>query len=125
MQQAAPKKSEKFVLRGMYFRRGTAEITHESIPVLETAVELLQERPTVWIRIEGHTDWPSSAADNRLLSEQQALAVETYLIRRGIDASRLETLGYGASRPLIDDRSDEDRAMNRRIVLKIVEETEK
>lgn len=125
LQQAAPKESEKFVLRGVYFRRGTAEITHESLPVLETAVELLQERPTVWIRIEGHTDWPGNTADNQRLSEQRAQAVEAYLVRHGIGASRLNTAGYGASRPLTDDRSAEDRAMNRRIVLKIVEEAEK
>lgn len=125
MQQAEPQESEKLVLRGVYFRHGTTEITDESIPVLETAVELLQERPTTWLRIEGHTDWSGSVADNRLLSEQQAQTVETYLIRRGIDASRLETIGYGASRPLTDDRSDEGRAMNCRIVLKVIEKADK
>lgn len=125
MQQAEPQESEKLILRGVYFRRGTAEITDESRPVLETVVELLQERPTIWLRIEGHTDWPGSAANNRLLSEQQALAVETYLIRREIEASRLETIGYGANRPLTDDRSNEGRAMNRRIVLKVIEKADK
>jgi hypothetical protein len=67
------------------------------------------------IRIEGHTDTIGRTAFNRSLSEARAAAVRDALIARGIPAERLQAQGFGAARPVADNRTDSGRALNRRI----------
>jgi len=69
------------------------------------------------ITVEGHTDNVGGEAFNQKLSEQRALAVMQYLIERGIDKNRLESVGYGFSKPVADNATDEGKAKNRRVEL--------
>jgi outer membrane protein OmpA-like peptidoglycan-associated protein len=82
------------------FRTGTAELLPTSEPALRELLQLLQTRPTLKLRIAGHTDRIGEAAKNLTLSEQRAAAVKDYLVNAGIAATRLEAVGYGHTRLL-------------------------
>jgi outer membrane protein OmpA-like peptidoglycan-associated protein len=66
------------------------------------------------IRIEGHADASGTHEKNAVLATQRAEAVRRYLMQSGIASSRLETLGYGDSRPIADNSTEEGRRLNRR-----------
>ena len=86
---------------------------------MERLATLLQESPKLHIRIEGHTDNIGRAEDLQQLSEDRAQAMKTYLVQKGIPASRIETLGHGAKFPINSNDSDESRAKNRRVEIVI------
>jgi outer membrane protein OmpA-like peptidoglycan-associated protein len=71
------------------------------------------------VTVEGHTDNVGSAATNKKLSEQRALAVMNYLVERGVDKKRLKSVGYGLANPVADNKTEEGRAKNRRVELVI------
>lgn len=99
------------------FQTGSAVLRPSSLPVLRAIAAKLQKDPEVRVRIEGHTDASGSAEENLVLSERRAEAVKAALVRRGVAAGRIETTGFGSSRPLVPERSAGDRARNRRIQL--------
>ena len=82
--------------------------------VLDGAVKTLRDNPSLHVVVEGHTDSIGSDAYNQKLSERRAKAVRDYLVREGIDASRITTRGYGKSRPVASNDTAEGRAQNRR-----------
>jgi TonB family protein len=71
------------------------------------------------VEVEGHTDNVGNAESNKKLSEQRAKAVMDYLISRGVEASRLKSVGYGLVKPVADNSTEEGRAKNRRVELVI------
>lgn len=88
------------VLPTVLFRLGTAELLPTAAPALDTLAAQLRRRPALRLRVAGHTDRIGEPQKNLLLSEQRAVAVKDYLVRAGIAAERLETVGYGDARPL-------------------------
>jgi len=74
----------------------------------------LRDNPSLHVVVEGHTDSVGSDSYNHKLSERRAKAVRDYLVREGIDASRITTRGYGKSRPVASNDTAEGRAENRR-----------
>ena len=82
--------------------------------VLDGAVKTLRDNPSLHVVVEGHTDSVGSDKYNEKLSERRAKAVRDYLVREGIDASRMTTRGYGKSRPVASNDTAEGRAQNRR-----------
>jgi len=80
-------------------------------------VEGLKGSPDVRILIEGHTDSQGPDAPNKKLSKGRADAVRDYFIGKGIASSRLETKGYGETKPVADNNTAEGRAQNRRVEL--------
>jgi OOP family OmpA-OmpF porin len=82
--------------------------------VLDGAVKTLRDNPSLHVVVEGHTDSVGSAAHNQKLSERRAKAVRDFLVKEGIDASRITTRGYGKSRPVASNDTAEGRAQNRR-----------
>ncbi|HJQ85575.1 MAG TPA: OmpA family protein [Candidatus Binatia bacterium] len=82
--------------------------------VLDGAVKTMRDNPTLSVVIEGHTDSVGSDAYNERLSERRANAVKDYLVRQGISSSRITTRGYGESRPVASNDTEEGRAQNRR-----------
>jgi len=80
----------------------------------------MQDNPTVKIQIEGHTDNIGNASDNMKLSENRAKAVVNYLVSKNISITRLTAKGFGATKPIADNSTEEGRAQNRRTELKVV-----
>jgi outer membrane protein OmpA-like peptidoglycan-associated protein len=80
-------------------------------------VTLLKQNPSLKLSIEGHTDNIGDTKSNKTLSENRAIAVRTAILSAGIAGDRLTTAGYGAERPVADNRSEEGRAKNRRVEL--------
>lgn len=107
-----------FTLDGVRFDTSSADILPESEPTLARAVAVLKDNPEVRVEIGGHTDSRGGAAMNRKLSLSRAQSVKQYLVRAGIDASRMTTKGYGPSVPVADNSTPEGRAQNRRIEFK-------
>ncbi len=102
---------------GIYFDSDSATPTAESGATLQHILDLLTGNPTLRLDIEGHTDDSGAAAHNQQLSEQRAMSVRSWLVSHGIAANRLESHGYGATRPVADNKTPEGKAKNRRVEL--------
>jgi K(+)-stimulated pyrophosphate-energized sodium pump len=80
---------------------------------------VLKAYPGVSVKIGGYTDNIGDAASNQRLSQQRAESVQQALVGKGIDAGRLSAEGYGARHPVGDNATEEGRAQNRRIALRV------
>lgn len=108
----------------VYFESGKDAIEARSFPLLDQIAAILANHDEILkVSIEGHTDDTGDAAFNRDLSNRRAAAVVTYLTGKGIAASRLASAGFGPDQPVVPNDSDENRAKNRRVEFKIVEQT--
>jgi outer membrane protein OmpA-like peptidoglycan-associated protein len=104
-----------FIALYINFETGKAEIKPESQHILDQIVQMMKDNPTLKISIEGHTDNVGSAQSNHNLSENRAKAVMSALIAKGIDKARLSSKGWGQTRPIADNTTEEGRAKNRRV----------
>lgn len=111
---------DKLVLVGVKFAFDKSDLLPESYPVLDKSVKLLSDQPKVRVEIAGYTDYIGTEAYNQELSVARAEMVKSYLISKGIAAERLTAVGFGKNYPAEDNRTDAGRAMNRRIVFKII-----
>jgi len=100
-----------------------AEISDEARAIIDqTVAPLVQANKGVYLEIEGHTDNVGDAAYNVKLGEERALAVRDYIAKKdGIALSRLSVISYGEEKPAVDNKTREDRAQNRRVVIKVLE----
>jgi len=100
-----------------------AEISDEAKAMIDEAVgPLVKENRGVWFEIEGHTDSTGDAAYNFKLGEERAMAVRDYIAKKdAIALSRLNVISYGEEKPVVDNKTREDRAQNRRVVIRILE----
>jgi OOP family OmpA-OmpF porin len=111
------------VLQQVHFQTASATILPDSFPMLLEVTQLLKANPRIKrMRIEGHTDNRGGADMNLDLSKRRAASVRTWLIEHGIDSGRLESEGYGLTRPIDTNDTDAGRAANRRVDFKITEE---
>ncbi len=108
-------------LNDILFESGSAFLMTEAYPELDRVVNLLNENPELSVEIAAHTDNVGNAAYNLKLSERRAASVVEYLTENGIDASRLHPKGYGLTKPLVPNDSDENRAKNRRVMFTVVD----
>ncbi|MBU1708169.1 OmpA family protein [bacterium] len=99
------------------FETGKAAIKDESMPIIEQMVELMQTNTDLVVEIQGHTDNVGKPEANKKLSEERANAVEQALVDSGIAAERMTAVGYGDTKPVADNRTEEGRAQNRRVEL--------
>ena len=111
---------DRLVLVGVNFAFDKSDLLPESYPVLDNAVKLLNDKPNVNVEIEGYTDYIDTKEYNQKLSEERAQTVKNYLVSKGIAEGRLTTIGFGKSNPIADNTTEEGRAMNRRIVFRII-----
>ena len=103
---------------GINFDIGKATVKPESYPIIEQITNYLKEHPQVKIVIEGHTDNTGNDASNLALSDKRAMSIKAEIVNRGIDPGRMETKGYGASKPVADNKTAAGRTQNRRVTIK-------
>jgi len=101
-------------LGAAHFDFNKAEVKPAGAEILNGIVRTLKEHPTEKVEIEGYTDSVGSDAYNMKLSERRAEAIRNYLVRQGIEASRISTQGFGKTKPIADNNTAEGRARNRR-----------
>ncbi|MCU0357882.1 MAG: OmpA family protein [Cyclobacteriaceae bacterium] len=107
-------------LKNIYFDFDKTTLRKESFAELNKVVDFLQRNPSVEIKIEGHTDSRGSDEYNLNLSQGRSQSVVDYLISQGIDRNRLSAQGYGESKPIDTNETDEGRANNRRVEFTVV-----
>jgi outer membrane protein OmpA-like peptidoglycan-associated protein/tetratricopeptide (TPR) repeat protein len=108
------------VLKNIFFDVNKFDLKTESQAELDKLVQLLNENPTLKIEISGHTDNAGKPADNLLLSNNRAKSVISYLTAKGIAGARLSSKGYGETKPVADNKTEEGRAINRRTEMKVI-----
>ena len=111
---------ETITLRNIFFETGKYALLDASIAELQSVVGVLTQNPTIKVELGGHTDNVGNTAANQLLSEQRAKAVYDYLVAHGVSAERLSYKGYGETRPVADNSTEEGRLANRRTTFTIV-----
>jgi OOP family OmpA-OmpF porin len=111
----APPVRRKIVLRGVNFDFDKATIRPDAAATLAEAAQILHEQPGVEVWVDGHTDAIGSDTYNHGLSERRAQAVVNYLAQHGVGAGRLHARGFGESRPVASNETDDGRAQNRRV----------
>jgi len=90
-------------------------LKEESFPELNRLVKLLTDNPAITIEINGHTDDVGADTDNLKLSQERAAAVVTYLTSKKIGDTRLSSNGFGETKPIADNKTEEGRQLNRRV----------
>jgi outer membrane protein OmpA-like peptidoglycan-associated protein len=108
------------ILRPIEFEFGKAVIKAESFPILDEVVTLMESQPSIRIGVYGHTDNKGAMALNMRLSKDRAAACKAYLIKKGIAENRLESNGFGPTKPIADNATDEGRAKNRRVDFQVL-----
>lgn len=102
---------------GIQFEFGKASLASSSFSVLDEVAEILIENERYNLHIEGHTDSKGNDDFNMKLSRERAASVEKYLEEKGIDEMRISSQGYGETKPIADNETEEGRAKNRRVEL--------
>jgi outer membrane protein OmpA-like peptidoglycan-associated protein len=113
--KSGEEETEAVILNNIFFDSGSAAIDlKKSYLELDNLTSFLKKNSGIHIEIRGHTDNVGKEEDNLLLSENRAKALYDYLVLNGIDSNRLEYMGFGESRPIADNSSEEGRKLNRR-----------
>ena len=108
------------VLQNIQFEFNSSALTVDSQTGIQMIVDFLQRHPELKVELAGHTDNVGNEKYNLQLSDDRANVVREALISNGIEASRLTAKGYGASKPIVPNDSDEHRAINRRTEMIII-----
>ena len=112
---------EKIIrLDHVYFETGSANLTVLSHYELDNLVVTLNKYPKMTVEVAGHTDNTGTAEGNLTLSQERSASVHKYLVDKGIDAGRLVAKGYGQTKPLGTNDTEEGKAKNRRTEFKIL-----
>jgi len=94
------------------FAFNSATLPGSAHTMIDRVAQVMKEAPQIKVRVEGHTDAAGSAGYNVSLSERRALSVAEYLVKQGVEPSRLMLIGKGMAEPLTDNRYD---PANRRV----------
>ena len=109
-----------FMLRDLQFEFNSSALTEDSHEGIQILADFLKRNPELKVELAGHTDDIGNEKYNLQLSDDRANVVREALIAKGIEASRMTAKGYGASKPLKPNDSDEHRALNRRTEMIII-----
>lgn len=117
------RQGDDLVLRmpsGVTFATDQSAIQAQYRPTLDKVAAVLDEYNQTLVDVYGHTDSVGADSYNYALSERRAAAVRDYLVARGVESARLGTRGFGETQPIADNGTEEGRAANRRVEIKIV-----
>lgn len=112
---------QSYEINDIFFATNSADLTFNSLKVVQEFFDFLSRNDNLHIEIQGHTDNIGTIADNQVLSEKRANSVYNYLIELGTDANRLTFKGYGESKPIENNNTEYGRSQNRRTVFVITE----
>jgi outer membrane protein OmpA-like peptidoglycan-associated protein/tetratricopeptide (TPR) repeat protein len=102
----------------VFFKTASAELSPAALKPLNEVADIIKDYPNVTLYIEGHTDSRAPAAYNMDLSIRRAASVKDFFVKRGFAASRFSSAGFGLTRPIADNNTEEGRALNRRVSIK-------
>lgn len=102
-------------MEGLFFNSGSAVIQRKSYAVLDNVAKIMNENPSYKLEIKGHTDNTGNEAKNLQLSKDRAAAAKEYLIKKGVESSRLSSEGFGVTQPRADNKTAAGRKLNRRV----------
>jgi hypothetical protein len=115
-------KEQIFILEQVLFDTNKATIRKESFDLLDQVAKVFVEHPEIKrVLVEGHTDDVGKDESNMKLSDNRAKAVVAYLVKKGVEAARLDAKGFGETKPVVANDSKENRQKNRRVVFTIVD----
>ncbi|EDP72739.1 peptidoglycan-associated lipoprotein [Flavobacteriales bacterium ALC-1] len=115
------KVNEVYTFKNVLFDFDKSELLDVSKGELNQLYKHLKENKDLKVKIFGHTDNVGLEARNKELSKQRAKAVVDYLISQGLDVSRIQFIGFGSSKPISDNDTDEGRQLNRRVEFKLTD----
>ena len=110
-----------FVINNIFYNTNSAELTKESKVVLKSFAGYLKENPSIKIEIQGHTDNVGNPKANEALSSNRAFSVKSALEELGIAGTRIDAKGFGSSKPISENSTEDGRAKNRRTEFMILE----
>jgi hypothetical protein len=119
---ALTSKGGTIVLTHLIFEQGKAVINPKSFTELDEVAAMLKENPKMEIQLEGHTDNQGNAEANMKLSQSRVDAVKKYLTSKGIAKDRVQTKAFGGSKPIATDNTEEARAKNRRVEMRVLKD---
>ena len=115
---------KEIIIDNIYFDFNKSVLLEESFKTLDLLYETFVSNPGLKVEISGHTDSIGSDQYNQGLSQRRADAVVEYLVNKGIDTESFITEGYGEKKPIADNATEEGRALNRRVEMKVLENTD-
>ena len=101
------------------FKSGKAKLTQDSYQYLDQLVQLMNDNPDCWVKLDGHTDSTGSDAINNKLSQDRVDSIKFYLVDKGINPNRIVARGHGSSMPIAPNDTAEGRAKNRRVEINL------
>jgi hypothetical protein len=111
---------KKWGFASIEFAENSAEIKSTMMPDLDKVVGFLLDHPDFKLKISGHTDSQGDANLNKKLSQRRAESIKKYLVTKGnLVDSRIEAQGYGSTMPIVPEKTDTDRKINRRVEFEI------
>lgn len=111
----SPKIGETITLKNIFFSTNKSELLTESFTELDNLAQFLNENSNTTISISGHTDNTGNEGPNKTLSEARAQSVADYLALKGINKSRINYIGFGSSKPVATNETNEGKQQNRRV----------
>jgi hypothetical protein len=114
-------KYNKWKFNTLEFQNGKADILIEMEPDLDKVMNFMVDHPDFRLKISGHTDSDGDHAKNIILSQRRADAIKTYIVDKGsLVPDRIEAIGFGSEKPIVDEKTPEDKKINRRVEFEIL-----
>jgi outer membrane protein OmpA-like peptidoglycan-associated protein len=117
--QETPKADSLIVLSEFLFEVNSFKLKPELYPELDSLLDFMRQNPSTKIEISGHTDATGNESHNLRLSENRADAVAEYIVDKGIETGRVSFNGYGSSKPIAPNNTEQGRRKNRRVEILI------